>query len=258
MRRFLNHISLYRFTLYYLVVLIAAAGLLAFWGILPYRPVDLIFSTSLIVVVCLACNWVFAKSFGMTSNRLSAFITGLILALIITPVAWTDIDGIGFVIFSSSWAIASKYIIVVGKRRIFNPAAFGVAFASIALAHSASWWIGGNMFLLPILLTGGALILYKLRCLGLVASFTSVALITIAATMPQGHGWAAASQMLLHSMLLFFAFVMLTEPRTMPLGRWRRLAYGLSVFFSRRPFILDLFTSRRKPRSSPETFSAIS
>ena len=93
------------------------------------------------------------------------------------------------------------------------------------------------MFLLPILLTGGAVILYKLRCFCLVASFASVALITIAATTRQGHGWTAASEMLLHSMLLFFAFVMLTEPRTMPLGRLRRLAYGSIIGFLFTPTI---------------------
>jgi glycine betaine catabolism B len=39
----------------------------------------------------------------------------------------------------------------------------------------------------------------------------------------------ALGQVGLHSMFLFFGFVMLTEPRTAPLGRTRRIATGVLV-----------------------------
>ena len=121
---FLNRITMYRLVLYYLVVLFGMAALFGLFGMLPYSPADLAFSTLLILAVCWATNTIFAKGFGATPNVESVYITGFILALIITPVTPTNYAGIGFLIFASAWAMASKYILAIGKKHIFNPAAF--------------------------------------------------------------------------------------------------------------------------------------
>jgi Na+-transporting NADH:ubiquinone oxidoreductase subunit NqrB len=234
---FLGRISVHRLTLYYLLVLLAAAAVFGLLGILPYSSVDLVLSTLLMLGVCWAVNRIFARAFGAASNPESVYITALILALIVTPVAPVDFAGIGFAVFASAWAMASKYIFAIGRRHVFNPAGFGVALAAIALGPSVSWWIGGNVFLLPIVLAGGVLILRKLRCFDLVLAFSGSALATVAVTSGFNNAWASVTQMLLHSMFFFFAFIMLTEPRTAPWGRERRLAYGAIVGFLFAPEI---------------------
>ena len=67
-----------------------------------------------------------------------------------------------------------------------------------------------------------------MRCYDIVLGFAAAALATVALTAGQNMR-SALEQVALHSMFLFFAFVMLTEPRTTPLGRPRRITYAVLV-----------------------------
>jgi ferredoxin-NADP reductase/Na+-translocating ferredoxin:NAD+ oxidoreductase RnfD subunit len=233
----LNRITMYRLVLYYLLALLGAAVVFGFVGLLPYHPETLAFSTLLIVGVCWITNTIFAKAFGAATNVESVYITALILALIITPVVSTDYAGVGFLIFASAWAMASKYIFAIGKKHIFNPAAFGVALAAIAINQSATWWVGGNVILLPIVFFGGLLIVRKIHRFDLVWSFVLVALATVILTASSGDYLTPITQTLLHSPFFFLAFVMLTEPLTMPPNWWLRVMYGTIVGFLFAPNI---------------------
>jgi len=124
---FLNKITMYRLVLYYLCVLVVAALVFGLFGLLPYSPVNLLFSLVVILAVGWVVNTLFAKMFDAATSIESVYITALILALIISPVAPTNYAGIGFLVFASAWAMASKYIFAVDKKHFFNPAAFGVA-----------------------------------------------------------------------------------------------------------------------------------
>lgn len=233
---FLNRITMYRLVLYYLVVLFGMAALFGLFGMLPYSPADLAFSTLLILAVCWATNTIFAKGFGATPNVESVYITGFILALIITPVTPTNYAGIGFLIFASAWAMASKYILAIGKKHIFNPAAFGVALSALIISQSATWWVGGNLPLLPFVLLGGLLIVRKIRRADLVLAFSVVALLTVVVTSGMDP-ISVILQTLLHSSFFFLGLVMLTEPLTMPPNRFLRLLYGAIVGFLFAPNI---------------------
>jgi len=228
MRDIIARITISRLTLYFLTLLASLAVTLAALGALPYSPADIVFSTLLILAACWVLNAIFTRGFGARSNPESVLITALILALIITPFGPRDFSAIGFALFASAWAMASKYMLPPGGRHLFNPAAFGVALAAAALGTEVSWWIGGSLYLLPAVLLGGVLIVYKMRCYDLVLSFAAAALATVALTAGQDVR-TALEQVALHSMFLFFAFVMLTEPRTTPLGRPRRIAYAALV-----------------------------
>ncbi|MHB8710104.1 MAG: RnfABCDGE type electron transport complex subunit D [Minisyncoccota bacterium] len=234
---FLNKITMYRLVLYYLIVLLGAAAVFGLFGILPHSPADLAFSTLLILATCWVANFVFAKVFGATPNVESVYITGLILALIINPVSPTDYTGIGFLVFASAWAMASKYIFAFGNKHLFNPAAFGVALGALVLGQSATWWVGGNIPLLLFVFLGGVLIVRKIRRFDLVAAFSIVALLTIAFTAGGNGPVAAVTQTLLHSSFFFLALVMLTEPLTMPPTRLLRILYGAIVGFLFAPNI---------------------
>lgn len=234
---FLNRITMYRLVLYYLLVLLTVAGIFGFFGILPYTPVSLLFSVVLITASSYIGNRVFAFAFDVVPNVESVYITALILALILTPVAPTDMRGAGFLAFASLGAMASKYILALGKRHIVNPAAFGVALSAFAIGESASWWASGNLPLLPFVVVGGLAVVRKMRRFDLVASFAVVALATTAIGSLSGNEYHAIAIALLHSAFFFLAFVMLTEPLTMPPGPSARIVYGMIVGFLFAPQI---------------------
>ena len=225
---FLHRMTIHRLMLYYLAALFIAAEIFCAVGILPYRPLDLTYSAAVIGPVSVLTGIIFARSFGAPPNWDSVFITSLILILIITPFAPRDLAGFGYAVFASAWAMAGKYILAAGKRPLFNPAALGVALAAAALGNSVSWWVGGSLYFLPVMLLGGILILGKMRCLDLLLSFAAAALVTVALA-SGGDPLRAVTQIALHSMFFFFGFVMLTEPRTAPQGRFARITYGVIV-----------------------------
>ena len=235
--RLLDHLTMYRLVLYYLMALLGTAFVFSFLNLVPHDPAALAFTTALVVAACWITNRVFVRIFEVPANSESVYITAMILALILDPVAATDAKAIGAVAFASIWAISSKYILAVGRKHLFNPAALGVALAALLLDHPATWWVGGNVWLLPLVLVGGALVVRKLRRLDLVATFFGVALTTILATTDPSQYGTALAETFGSSPLLFFAFVMLTEPLTAPTTRWPRIAFAGIVGFLYAPNI---------------------
>jgi ferredoxin-NADP reductase len=229
--RVLDHITMYRLVLYYLLVLLAAAFVLACFGIVPHDPLALAFSAGLILAVCWITNWVFARVFAVPANSESIYITALILMLILDPVMPLDRAGVGVLVLASVWAMASKFIFAVGGKHLFNPAAFGVLLPALLLNAPATWWVGGNLPLLPVVLIGGLLVIRKIRRFDLVATFMIVNIATVLATTAPDHYALALTETFQSSPLLFFAFVMLTEPLTAPTTRWPRLAFAALVGF---------------------------
>ncbi|MES2255361.1 MAG: hypothetical protein V4559_09985 [Pseudomonadota bacterium] len=229
----------YRLTLYYLAAIVLAALVLSVLGIVHQLWVNLAFSTAVALLACLGVNSAFARVFEAESNWESACISALIIVLIITPSAPGDLAAAGFLILVSAWAMASKYIFAIGKRHLFNPAAFGAALMSLGFHRTVSWWVGDNAVLLPLLLLGGALILTRLRYYAMLATY---ALVVLSISIAHGDfsniaGIAHAISMIgIHSMFCFFGLVMLTEPRTAPLGRWRQIVYGALVGLLFSPF----------------------
>jgi len=229
MQDLLRRISVHRLMSYYLLALLGAAEICCALGILPYPPPDLAFSALVIGAACWAGNWAFAQVWQVRSNPDSVVITALILILIITPFAPDDAHNIGYAVFAALWAMAAKFMLTAGRRNIFNPAAFGVALAALALGSSVSWWIGGSLYLLPLVILGGVLVMAKMNVTEMLAAFALAALVTVAITSPENDPVKSASDIALHSMFFFFGFVMLTEPKTAPPGRVNRVIYGALV-----------------------------
>ena len=235
--RFLDHQTMYRLVLYYLIVLLGTALILGFFKLVPHDPIALAFTTGLMLAACWMTNRVFAVVFQVPANSESVYITALILALILDPVAATDLRGIGAVVFACVWAISSKFILAIGRKHLFNPAALGVALTALLLDHPATWWVGGNLPLLPVVLAGGLLIVRKLRRLDLVGIFIAVAVaVTLLTTEPSQYA-TALTETLDSSPLFFFAFVVLTEPLTAPTMRLPRVCFAAIVGFLFAPNI---------------------
>lgn len=227
LKSFIDRTTMYRLVLYYLLVLFVVALFFSIAGVLPYSSDALLWSAAVLLVWAWLANEFFAWMFGAVTNIESVFITPLILALILPPVAYADTSGTTALAVIAAWAMASKYVLAVGKKHIFNPAALAVALSALLFGVSATWWVAGNVLFSPFILIGGIILVYKLRKFDLVLAFGATVVVAVAFT--SLNLVSGMLNLFVNSGLFFFAFVMLTEPLTMPPTRTLRIIYGVLV-----------------------------
>jgi len=232
----LNKITIYRLTLYYLIFLIGVAVILSFLGFLQYNPAEIILSSLIVVVICAVANYLLAKVFKAITNVESVFITALILVLIVP----TNLpENLGFLIGVSVVAMAAKYLLTVEKRHIFNPVAVSVvAISLLSPQHAATWWVGTPV-MLPFVLAGGLLLLRKIQRtkMSLIFLITYLIVIGMGAILFNGSLTSVITlwqKSVLYSAVFFFSFVMLTEPLTSPANEKQRGYYSIvtALFFA--------------------------
>ena len=180
--------------------------------------------------------------FEAPSNDESVYITALILSLLIVPISKnSDTTFFALATWASIWAMSSKYFLAIRYKHVFNPAAFGVTVTAFAMGLSAFWWVG-TAALMPFVLVGGLLMARKTRKLGrsdMVLAFIAVALVTnLGYSFMHGRDLVTSfKEIFLDTPILFFSFVMLTEPMTTPPARIFRIPYGAFVGVLFAPFI---------------------
>src|SRR3989344_5531981 len=114
---FLNIITMYRLVLYYLIGLLVVSMLFRALNILPFAPVQIIFTSIFVLAIAWTTNTIFARIFSATTNLESVYISALILILILTPVkSLPDLIFVGSV---TVIAITSKYFLVFRKKNFF-------------------------------------------------------------------------------------------------------------------------------------------
>lgn len=223
---FLRSITMYTLMLYFLLVLVGVAVFYSFIGVLAFSPWSIVFSTIVLMIICLVANKVFAAVFKVAVNPESAYITALILSLLFTPVK--TIEDFEFLALAAFLAIASKFILAIKGRHLFNPAATAAVVLALGFNHAASWWVGTSS-MLPFILAGGLLLLRKIRKDDMVLSFLLVTLATtlsISFLQKGSDPFNLGKAILINSPILFFALVMLTEPRTTPPTKTLQILYG--------------------------------
>ena len=214
---------MYRVTLYSLIFIWLAALVLSIFNVLYFAPADLIISAAFILAVCVFSDLVFAFVFEAPTNIDSVYITAAILALIISPV--NPLGNLAFLAWAGILAMASKYIIAPYKKHIFNPAAIAVALTAAAISQPANWWIG-NLYMAPFVLIAGLLVVRKIKRFDLVFTFFIAALVSISLTGPAKNIPTSLYRAVISSPLMFFSFIMLTEPMTTPPRKRMRIVYG--------------------------------
>lgn len=223
----LNQITTYRLVLYYLIFLVLIAGFLSFFGLLPFKPLALLVSVLLLVLVCYFSNRLLALIFHAPVNIESSYITALILALIITP-AESLFDFI-FLFAAAAIAMAGKYIFFWNRKHIFNPAAAAVVTTSLTIGGYPSWWVG-TALMVPFLALG-ILVVRKIKRFEEVFSFFGASILTsFFVTLSHGNDpLLVLKNSFLYSPILFFACIMLVEPQSSPTRRNLQILYGLIV-----------------------------
>jgi glycine betaine catabolism B len=259
--RLLDKITMYKLLFYYLIVLLLIAFGLSLTGVLHFGAASIVTSTIILVAACWVINKIFAEIFKAPTNVESVYITALILALIIPPnTDGNTVEHITFLLAASGLAMASKYILTINKKHIFNPAAIAVVLTSLGPKQSADWWIGTSA-MLPYVLIGGVLLVRKIRRGRMVLTFfISVLLATIGYTLlAKNSVYTALKETITTSAMFFLGFVMLTEPMTTPPTAKKQTWYAVltGILFPPQFHILSLYSTPELALISSNVFSYI-
>jgi hypothetical protein len=184
----------------------------------------------------------------------SALLTGNGVALVLRVPGtqhgdWWSTRGLWIFIGTSALAMASKYLIRVGGRPLFNPSNFALVACFLALGplHASPldlWWANPGVPLaiaMAVILVGGIALALRVRMVGVVLSFWITLAVTAGLLALTGHAMTARWHvgpiegrdywilLLTSPEILIFLFFMITDPKTAPVGRVARVVYGSAV-----------------------------
>jgi ASPIC and UnbV/FG-GAP-like repeat len=157
----------------------------------------------------------------------------------------------GWWIFAATAAVGllSKYVVRFRDRHVFNPSNIGLVLCFLLLGPELAepldfWWGPMSPWLalaLAIIVTGGFLILGRLRLVGIAVGFWLAFAAGIALLVASGHamsarwhlgpveGWTFWRILVFSPEVLVFLFFMITDPKTIPAGRTARRVYGVTI-----------------------------
>lgn len=178
-----------------------------------------LFSAFLAVVSAAALDSLIAylknKKFLLTE---SSVISGLIIGYVVSSdEAWWKI------ILVSLFAIASKHLIRIKGKHIFNPAAFGVFLGIILLGMETQW---KGTYLWYIMVPFGVYFIYKIRKLELIFGYAIAALGLLAF---QAISHQAPLMRIFWYLSYFYIFIMVIEPKTTPIKNIGKFLFGVGV-----------------------------
>ena len=162
---------------------------------------------------------------------------------------WWSMHGWWIFAGTSAVALLSKYVIRVRGRHVFNPSNFGLVLCFLLLGASradplALWWGPLSPALvaaIALIVTGGLLILRRLRLVGIAVAFWLAFAAGIGVLAASGHTMTAAWHvgpieggefwwlLVTSPEILVFLFFMITDPKTTPASRNGRLVYAVGV-----------------------------
>lgn len=221
---------MYRLVLYILGIMSAVGILFSWLKLLPFNPPTMILSLAILSIFGMLSKIFLEKIFGSITNFESTLITILILFLILPPPEnYYEMLVIAMAIIIAN---ASKYLLAINNKHIFNPAAVAAVIIVYVFQYGATWWVG-SAILLPITLLLGFLTVRKTRRIKMFLTFVLSGIISILF-----FGFISGAdyrQLLLESFtswpLIFFGAIMLTEPLTSPISSTVRWQYALLVGF---------------------------
>jgi Na+-transporting NADH:ubiquinone oxidoreductase subunit NqrB len=160
-------------------------------------------------------------------NISSAIISSLSLSLLLKT------NHISVAVFAAVVSIASKYIIRINGKHIFNPSALGIVSAI---------FITGQAWISPGQWGSGAVILFSVLCLGFIIT-TRVQKLDISLAFLGSFGGLLFLRQIIYlgwpmdyfiqsistGSLLLFSFFMITDPKTIPNHLWARILWCMAI-----------------------------
>jgi Na+-translocating ferredoxin:NAD+ oxidoreductase RnfD subunit len=175
-------------------------------------------TTLVAIVVAIAAEMIMGRvTYGRWPHVASAYITGISVGILIrSPFLWPYA-------LTSLISIATKYVLRVKGRHLWNPSNFGVSavlFLAPATVTVLSIQWGNDIWPMAVIWLLGAVIVWRVGRLHIsavyVASFLLLAFVRSAAT---GTPWLAAVAPVTGPMYQLFIFFMVTDPKTTVRGK---------------------------------------
>jgi glycine betaine catabolism B len=225
---FLNNFTMYRVILYGLIIMVFNSIIFGIFGIITYDGFSLLISSLILTASCYISNHLFARIFKAAVNVESGFITALLLFFLMQPI--DDVSGALLLVAVGTIAMASKYILAINKKHIFNPVAIAALVLSFNPYTLAIWWVGTPV-MLPITIIVGFLTVRKIRRFNLFFSYLIAAYFSILlfAYLNNVRGIELFTQQFTSWPLIYFGAFMLTEPLTTPPTKKLQIIYGVLV-----------------------------
>lgn len=155
------------------------------------------------------------KKFILTE---SSVISGLIIGYVLSNIyPWW------MFLLASVFAICSKHLLRIREKHLFNPAAFGILLATVLLGASTQWRGAGLWY---ILVPAGVYFVSKIRKMEVVIGYVAV-FVFLSGT--QAFFQKTPLWDVLVYQNFFFIFVMLIEPKSTPVTRKGKVAFGAAV-----------------------------
>lgn len=219
---------MYRLVVYGLGSIAVISIMLASFGKLAMSPVSMIISLAILMLSVFSVEWLFAKIWRTPFNSESWLITALIIFLIFP--APKNVNEAIVTVLVGIISSTSKYLIAWNGKHIFNPAAFAVAIVGVLNLQITTWWVGSSL-LLPFTLLLGLLVVLKIKRVSMVFTFVIVCIALFLHTFIDigGNVFLSLQSVIVASPLIFLSTIMLTEPATMPAGKWQRIVFALLV-----------------------------
>jgi Na+-translocating ferredoxin:NAD+ oxidoreductase RnfD subunit len=150
----------------------------------------------------------------------SGLITGLIISMVLAPNSSLLLTGLLSIV-----AIASKYILRLNNRPVFNPAAFGLMIGLIFFNNPLGWW--GDYYHILTIIAGSILLIKFAGHWKIIFAFlTALSILILVRALISGP--SIIDQLYLNiSISSFFTFFMLTDPKTSPLLSNQFISFGI-------------------------------
>jgi Na+-translocating ferredoxin:NAD+ oxidoreductase RnfD subunit len=162
---------------------------------------------------------------------------------------WWSLHGWWIYVATAGISLLSKYAITWRGAHIFNPSNIGLVLCFLVLGRNRAepldfWWGPMSVWMglaLAIIVTGGFLILRRLKLLVVAVGFWLSFAAGIAVVSAMGHamtarwhlgpieGWHFWWVLLTSPEVLVFLFYMITDPKTAPRGRRARGLYAVAI-----------------------------
>lgn len=214
----INKFTIYQYTSAFLIILTLASVFFYDFGIKSLIPV--LISVLTTTILDLIINYIKSKK---SAFPYSAFISGVFIGGLLTQnLQWYVYVSAGII------AVASKHLLKVNHRAIFNPANLGILLVFLIFKAPNTWWISSPLILVILF---GIFVLWRFRRFDLGLSFLLTYYLIhfyllLKDVSPITHFWNMVAQ---SGTIFFFAVFMLIEPKTHPAARKQRIFYGILV-----------------------------
>ncbi len=170
----------------------------------------------------------------------SPMITSLGLSILLRVDHWW------IMVFAGAMAIASKFIIQVNHKHVFNPANFGIVSALVLTQEawvSPGQW-GESVWYCVMFLVFGGLVLRKVGRFDTTIAFLGFYIgLELLRNLYLGWTWDVWAHRMMSGSLVMFSLFMITDPRTIPDTRLGRgiwvFSIALLTFILRNSFFLN-------------------